>query len=108
MRALTPRKQVARNCAASSRTLKYQCPDAACLKLEISPSTHTDANRLSSAPRTCPVSSDTVSGRRSVSSNRDIRMGRVMTGRKDEGWGVKRQEDSFQFLVLSFQSSQRF
>src|SRR3569832_265116 len=75
MRALTPRKQVERNCAPSSRTVKYQWPEAACLKLLISPSTHTDAKRFSSAPRTCEVSSDTDSGRRSVSSNRDMSKG---------------------------------
>jgi hypothetical protein len=85
MRLLTPRKQVARSCAASSRTVKYQWPEAACRKLEISPSTHTDANRPSSAARTCAVSSETVSGRRSVSSNRDIRMGRDIVRVKDEG-----------------------
>src|SRR5215216_2186598 len=97
MRALTPRKQVERSCAPSSRTVKYQWPDAACRKFEISPSTHTDAKRLSSAPRTCEVSSETVSGRRSVSSNRDMRMGRDMVRRKDEGWGMKRQESSRQY-----------
>src|ERR1041384_2838644 len=91
MRQFTPRKQVARNCAPSSRTLKYQWPDAACLKLEISPSTHTDANRLSIAPRTCIVSSDTISGRRSDSSKSDMRRGRVIaSGRmKDEWWKSK-------------------
>src|ERR1041384_5346184 len=91
MRALTPRKQVERNCAPSSRTVKYQWPEAACRKFEISPSTHTDAKRFSSAPRTCEVSSETDSGRRSVSSNRDISKGRdIVTGRmKDEGGKFK-------------------
>src|SRR3712207_4260607 len=94
MRQLTPRKQVARSCAPSSRTVKYQWPEAADLKLEISPSTHTDANRLSTAPRTCEVSSDTDSGRRSDSSKSDIRRGRVIaSGRmKDEGWKSKGEE----------------
>src|ERR687894_76672 len=78
MRELTPRKQVARSCAASSRTLKYQWPDVACLKFEISPSTHTDAKRPSSAPRTCEVSSETDSGRRSISSNSDASRGLFM------------------------------
>src|ERR687894_2316469 len=86
MRQLTPRKQVERNCAPSSRTVKYQCPDAACRKFEISPSTHTDAKRFSSAPRTCEVSSDTDSGRRSVSSNSDMSKGRdIVTGRMKDG-----------------------
>src|SRR3954466_589223 len=85
MRQLTPREQGARSCEPSSRTVKYQCPAAACLKLEISPSTHTDANRLSIAPRTCEVSSDTVSGRRSDSSKSDMRMGRDIVRMKDEG-----------------------
>src|SRR5215210_4107947 len=91
IRALTPRKQVERSCAPSSRTVKYQWPDAACLKFEISPSTHTDAKRLSIVPRTCEVSSDTVSGRRSDSSKSDMRRGRVMaSGRmKDEEWKSK-------------------
>src|ERR1044072_161735 len=93
MRRVTPRQQVARSCATSSRTVKYQWPDAACLKFEISPSTHTDANRLSMVPRTCEVSSDTVSGRRSDSSKSDMRRGRVMaSGRmKDERISCKMQ-----------------
>src|SRR2546423_8479045 len=78
MRQLTPRKQVARSCAPSSRTVKYQWPDAAVRKLEISPSTQTEAKRFSSAPRTCEVNSDTLSGRRSAASNSDMRRGRVM------------------------------
>src|ERR1051325_3063290 len=85
MRQLTPRKHVARNCAPSSRTLKYQWPEAACLKLEISPSTQTDAKRFSIVPRTCEVNSETESGLRSDSSKRDIRRGRVMIRMKDEG-----------------------
>src|ERR671917_677810 len=87
IRELTPRKQVERSCAASSRTVKYQWPDAACLKLLISPSTHTDAKRFSSAPRTCEVSSETDSGRRSVSSNSDMSKGRdiVTGGMKNDG-----------------------
>src|ERR671927_1730313 len=92
IRQFTPRKQVARNCAPSSRTVKYQCPEAAGRKFEISPSTQTDAKRFSIAPRTCEVNSDTESGLRSDSSNRDMRMGRDMVRRKDEGWSVKRQE----------------
>src|SRR5437764_9084947 len=78
MRQLTPRKHVARSCAPSSRTVKYQWPDAAMRKFEISPSTQTDEKRFSIAPRTCEVNSDTESGRRSSASNRDMRIGRVM------------------------------
>src|ERR1043166_832125 len=85
MRQFTPRKHVARNCAPSSLTVKYQWPDAAARKLEISPSTHTDAKRFSSAPRTCAVSSETLSGRRSDSSNRDMSKGRDIVRMKDEG-----------------------
>src|ERR1044072_203605 len=85
MRQLTPRKQVARNCAPSSRTVKYQWPEAAARKLEISPSTQMDANRFSSVPRTCAVSSETVSGRRSDSWNKDNNSGRDIVGMKDEG-----------------------
>src|SRR3954469_22314551 len=85
MRQLTPRKHVALTCEPSSRTVKYQWPDAAGRKLEISPSTQTDAKRFSIAPRTCEVNSETESGRRSDSSKRDMRMGRVIARRKDEG-----------------------
>jgi hypothetical protein len=52
-------------------TVKYQWPEAAALKFEISPSTQTDPKRASSAPRTCAVNSVTESGRRSVASKRD-------------------------------------
>src|SRR5919206_4127548 len=99
MRQFTPRKQVARNCAPSSRTVKYQWPEAACLKFDISPSTHTDAKRFSIAPRTCEVSSDTDSGRRSDSSKSDMRRGRVMaSGRmKDERVSCKFQVASSKF-----------
>src|SRR5205085_723340 len=77
MRQLTPRKQVARSCAPSSRTVKYQWPDGAARKLEISPSTQTEAKRFSNVPRTCEVNSDTVSGLRSASSKRDKSKGRI-------------------------------
>src|SRR5918997_1379453 len=78
MRQLTPRKQVARSWAASSLTVKYQWPDAGARKFDISPSTQTDAKRFSSAPRTCEVSSETDSGRRSISSNSDASRGLFM------------------------------
>src|ERR1051326_5004928 len=95
MRQLTPRKQVARTCAPSSRTVKYQWPEAAARKLEISPSTQTEAKRFSIAPRTCDVSSETLRGLRSAASNSDMRMGRVTASpfsrehtRKSFGWRV--------------------
>jgi len=85
--ARAPRKQAARNCDDSSLIVKYQWPEAMGRKLDISPSTQTEAKRFSSAPRTCEVSSETESGLRSASSKRDMRRGRVMVldGRmKDE------------------------
>ena len=77
--------------------MKYQWPEAAGRKFEISPSTQTDAKRFSIAPRTCEVSADTDSGRRSVSSNRDMSKGRdIVSGRmKDEGGKGKRTVFSF-------------
>src|ERR671916_181777 len=74
----TPRKQPALSWADSSLIVKYQWPDAAALKFDISPSTQTDAKRFSSAPRTCEVSSETDSGRRSISSNSDASRGLFM------------------------------
>src|ERR687894_2936833 len=79
IRELTPRKQLARSCADSSLIVKYQWPEAAGRKFDISPSTQTDAKRFSSAPRTCEVSSETDSGRRSISSNSDARRGLFMS-----------------------------
>jgi len=55
--------------------VKYQWPEEWALKLEISPSTQTVLKRASIALRTDSVSSLTVSGRRSVSSNRDANSG---------------------------------
>src|SRR5438034_8770267 len=70
MRVFDERKHLARNCALSSLSVKYQWPEECALKFEISPSTHTEAKRPSRAMRTEFVSSDTLTGRFSASSNR--------------------------------------
>src|ERR1041385_3548155 len=75
MRLFADRKHFARNCADSSLMVKYQCPDECALKFEISPSTQTDAKRASIALRTDSVSSLTVRGLRSTSSNRELKSG---------------------------------
>src|SRR6267378_1268150 len=96
MRLLTLRKQVARICAPVSFKVKYQWPELAALKFDISPSTQTDAKRDSSVPRTAWVNSVTESGRVSTSSNRDLKRGfaiwgsllrkeRIGKGRKGKG-----------------------
>src|SRR6185295_12883592 len=85
MRVLVERKHLARSCAPSSLIVKYQCPDECALKFEISPSTQTLAKRASIALRTDSVNSLTVSGRRSVSSNRDAKSGSLIECRLQRG-----------------------
>ena len=54
----------ARICACSSFREKYQCPEVAIFRFEISPSTHTSTNSVSRTPWMRSVSSETVSARR--------------------------------------------
>jgi hypothetical protein len=82
MRVLVERKHLARSCAASSLIVKYQCPEECALKFEISPSTQTEEKRDSSDFRTAPVSSETVNGRRSVSSKREEKSGWLMRAKR--------------------------
>src|SRR2546422_4029265 len=80
MRLFEERKHFARSCAPSSLIVKYQWPDECALKFEISPSTHTEAKRASSAIRTELVSSDTLSGRFSASSKSAANKGWLIKG----------------------------
>src|SRR4051812_7717959 len=62
MRRLNARNIAALSCAPESLRVKYQCPLAARVKFDTSPVTHTFGNFASTAPLTCAVSWDTVSG----------------------------------------------
>src|SRR4051812_27602778 len=56
-----PRNATVLICAVASLSVKYQCPLDARVKPDTSPTTHTDGNFASTAPRTCAVSCETVS-----------------------------------------------
>src|SRR5438045_863207 len=56
-----PRNATVLICAVASLSVKYQCPLDARVKPDTSPTTHTDGNARSTAPRTCAVSCETVS-----------------------------------------------
>src|ERR1700754_913079 len=80
MRVLVERKNFARSWAFESWSVKYQWPDEWSLKLEISPSTHTDGKRDSSEMRIEFVSWETVSGFRSSSSKSALKRGWFIWG----------------------------
>ena len=62
------RHTTAASCACSSFSEKYQWPEVASLRFEISPSTQTSRNSVSSTPWMRSVSSETVSARRRIAS----------------------------------------